>query len=74
MGRKRDYSEFLLDVEIYLSPRKPRKVIDTPRRTRILQDYKTLKGSVTQREIFRRHGVSLRSGRRILASGSARTS
>jgi hypothetical protein len=73
MGRKRcrDTTKSLPDSD--LPPRKKRAIIDTPRKNRIIQDVETLQGQVSQREIFRRYGVSRRSGQRIIASKDLRS-
>lgn len=73
MGRKRcrDTTKSLPDGNLPL--RKKRSIIDTPRKNRIIEDIETLQGQVTQNEIFRRHGVSTRSGQRIIASGDVRS-
>lgn len=72
MGRKRCRAEGVLLPPSELPPRKRRSIIDTPRKNLVLADVETLQGQVTQREIFQRHGISQRSGERILANGASR--
>lgn len=72
MGRKRCRTAGVTLPESDLPPRKKSTIIDSPRRARILADIESLQGQVSQQEIFRRHGVSQRSGQRIVASNDAR--
>ncbi|EXJ92955.1 hypothetical protein A1O3_01511 [Capronia epimyces CBS 606.96] len=72
MGRKRCRSEASVSLQAPSSPRKKYQEVDTPRRVRIIHAVNQFEGQVPQRDIFSHHGVSVRTGQRIIASGQPR--
>ena len=56
------------------TPRRPRTIIDTPRRVRLLADAQATAGKLTRKELFKLHGIGEAAGYRILKSKIARRS
>ena len=60
--RKRQLSRSLTPT----SPKLPKRIVDTVRRTRLLRDAKLTAGKITRKELFKSHRILERTGRRIL--------
>ncbi|KAF7510703.1 hypothetical protein GJ744_006069 [Endocarpon pusillum] len=56
------------------SPRKPKTVVDTPRRVWLLADAQSTAGKMTRKELFKLHNIAEATGYRILKSKIARQS
>ena len=56
------------------SPKPPKRIVDTVRRTRLLRDAKLTAGKITRKELFKSHGIPERTGRRILRENTSRRS
>ena len=56
------------------SPRAPKTIIDTPRRTRLLRDAQSTAGKIPRIKLFKRHNINKRTGYRILKEGTPRRS
>jgi transposase len=57
-----------------ISPKSPKRIVDTVRRTRLLRDAKHTAGKIPRTELFKQHGISIRTGYRILREGTSRRS
>jgi hypothetical protein len=57
-----------------ISPKPPKRIVDTPRRTRLLRDAKHTAGKILRIELFKQHGIPTRTGYRILREGTERRS
>jgi len=68
--RKRQLSRSLTPA----SPKPPKQIVDTVRRTRLLRDAKLTAGKITRKELFKSHGIPERTGRRILRENTSRRS
>jgi hypothetical protein len=51
-----------------ISPKSPKRIVDTPRRTRLLRDAKHTAGKIPRTELFKQHGIPTRTGYRIRRS------
>ena len=56
------------------SPKSPKRIVDTVRRTRLLRDAKLTAGKITRKELFKSYRISERTGRRILHENTSRRS
>ena len=56
------------------SPKSPKRIVDTVRRTHLLRDAKLTAGKITRKELFKSHGIPERTGRRILRENTSRRS
>ena len=56
------------------SPKKPRIIVDTPRRVALLRDAAATAGKLPRRMLFKMHGIPKRTGQRILSEKTARRS
>src|SRR5271170_5030207 len=68
--RKRQLSRSLTPT----SPKSPKRIVDTVRRTRLLRDAKLTAGKITRKELFKSYGIPERTGRRILRENTSRRS
>src|SRR5271163_2105612 len=57
-----------------ISPKPPKRIVDTPRRTRLLRDAKHTAGKIARTELFKLHAIPARTGYRILRKGTERRS
>ena len=73
-GRKVYRKPFESISPIPSSPRAPKTIIDTPRRTRLLRDAESTAGKIPRTELFKRHNIKKRTGYRILKEGTTRRS
>ena len=56
------------------SPRRPRTIIDTPRRVNLLRDAVSTAGILPRIELFKSHKINKRTGYRVLKEGTSRRS
>src|SRR5271169_782977 len=56
------------------TPKAPKRIVDTPHRTRLIRDAKHTAGKITRAELFKKHGISERTGYHILANPNPRSS